>query len=257
MARSASDYLKLLQRLLPLGKAWTRAPSSVLYDLLLGLAAEPARVDLRVDDIPNERDTRTSSELLSQHENDLGLPDDCTSLADTIQERRQRAHQQLIALGQQTPAYFIDLAAALGFPGGTITEYSPFICGVSQSGDQCGPLSNLFHWTFNLPQEGQLTYFICGSSSSGDALQNYATNAVLECVIRKYKPAHTIVRFNYFGPAYDEAYDNAYDSPSGSIEDDLAWLTGAYSQAYDEAYDVGFGGAYDPDAYDDSFDTPI
>ena len=119
--KSAAEYRELLKSLLPKGSAWTRSTSSFLHEVMYGLAGEFSRIDGRSEDLLVERSTLTTSELISDHETDLGIPDDCSILAETLDERRQYANAKLIAYGRQNPAYFIELAAALGYSC-TITE---------------------------------------------------------------------------------------------------------------------------------------
>ena len=45
-ARSAADYLRMLQHLLPQGHAWTRAPDAVLTALLRATSDELERLDM-------------------------------------------------------------------------------------------------------------------------------------------------------------------------------------------------------------------
>ena len=83
---NTQDYLRLLQKLLPPGKAWTRDIDSRLTQLMHGEAEELARVDARSEDLKRERDTRRTLELITEHEADFDLPDICTDPAETITE---------------------------------------------------------------------------------------------------------------------------------------------------------------------------
>ena len=148
--RSAQEYRSLLASLLPEGRAWSRNLSSRLSEFLYGIAEEFARIENDALDLAIvERDTRTTSDLLEDHEFDLGLPDGCSDSSLLIAVRRREAHSKLIALGGQDKQYFIGLAAALGYPI-TITEFIPFWCGLGQSGDSCGDYWVIFFWQVNL-----------------------------------------------------------------------------------------------------------
>jgi len=256
MARSAKSYLRLLQSLLPLGRAWNRDEGSALTEFLYGEAEEFARVDKRSDDLLQERDTRYASELLVDHEIDLGLPDSCSTLSETIQERRSAAHAKLIALGQQNPAYFIEIAAAHGWTI-TITEFTPFWCGLGVCGEPCGDQDVIFHWlvTIDLSGGSEIIYFLCGSSESGDPLSFIAGTSSMICLLNKYKPAHTVLMFDFSGPAFDWAFDDAFDSffHGAGIDD---FIDGAYYHAFSPAFDVKYGGAFDADAYGIGFLQP-
>lgn len=72
MARDFASYKRLLQALLPRGRAWN-SDDLTREQLLSGKAVELSRVDFRVDDLQDERDTRTVRELLGEFESELGL----------------------------------------------------------------------------------------------------------------------------------------------------------------------------------------
>ena len=115
MAAKAEDYRRLLAALLPQGLIWPRDAESNLGRLLHSLAEELARIDARGGDLINEADPRTAFELLSQWEKVCGLPDECSALSETLAARRGAVLAKLTALGGQTPDYFIELAATLGY----------------------------------------------------------------------------------------------------------------------------------------------
>lgn len=252
--RTPTEYLRLLQSLLPKGRAWNRDEGSVLTEFLYGETDELSRVDGRSDDLLEERDTRYASELLIDHEIDLGLPDECAELPQTITERRRIAHSRLITLGQQNPAYFIELAAAYGWTI-TITEYKPFWCGVGAIGDPCGDQEVIFYWKVTIEYGGgDIIYFTSGSSEAGDPLSFIPVAATsLICMLNKYKPAHTTLLFDYSGPEFGKGYSSAfYSLPSG--EDD--YLEGSFWREFGAGFDVHYGGEYDKDALSGDFRKP-
>jgi len=251
MARIALDYLRLLQSLLPTGKAWNREEGSVLTETLYGNAEEFARVDLRSDNLLAERDTQKTTELLIDHEIDLGLPDECSGDNLTIAERRRIAHSKLIALGQQNPAYYIELAAAQGWTI-TITEFSPFWCGYHAMGDSCGEQTNIFYWKITITLGGgEIIYFTCGSSQCGDQLSYIVDTNSLICLLNKYKPGHTSLLFDYDGPEFDFAFGPGFDaSPySGAL-----YLTGGFSLGFSIGFERGSGAGFDQNGFDNGFE---
>lgn len=240
--RTPLEYLRLLQSLLPRGRAWNREEGSTLTEVLYGKADELSRVDSRSEDLLQERDTRYASELLTDHETDLGLPDDCEQLGETIQERRNIAHTQLITLGGQDKAYFITLAAALGFTI-AITEYTPFWCGLGASGSACGDQSNIFYWDVIISVDiAPEIYFICGSSQCGDPLIKTSVYDGLICRLTKLKPAHTEVRFEFDGAAFDTGFDTGFKSLPSESE---SYLEGGFTQGFSLGFDVRLGGGFD------------
>jgi uncharacterized protein YmfQ (DUF2313 family) len=252
--RTALEYLRLLQSLLPKGFAWNREEGSGLTEFLHGEAEEFSRVDSRSDDLVLlERDTRFASELLVDHETDLGLPDECSAGNETIQERRRIANTRLITLGQQNPAYFIELAAAYGYTI-TITEYTPFWCGIGRSGDPCGDQKTIFYWKVTIAYGGEnIVYFQSGSSESGDAISYIPGTTSFICMLNKYKPAHTTIIYDYDGPEFDEAFSSAFDALPSSDED---YLEGGFWRGFGQGFDVNYGGDFNTDAFGAGFKLP-
>jgi len=244
---NTQNYLRLLQRLLPTGRAWTRDIDSRLTQLMHGEAEELARIDARSEDLKRERDTRRTLELITEHENDFALPDICTDPAETITERRNVLHTKLITLGQQDKTYFINLAAALGYTI-TITEHRPFWVGYSYVGDPVGDQNVIFHWTVSSSYGAETIYFVVGSGAVGDPLVRYPSLTLLECTINKYKPGHTTVDFIYTGPDFSTAFDESFDSaPSGEAEH----LEGPFFRSFSDAFNVAYGGKFGRDFNND------
>lgn len=194
--RTPTEYKNQLQALLPPGRLWDalRANGSMADDLLAALAEEFARIDVRAEDLFRELDPRTASELLPEWEAWAGLPDVCTGSLATLQQRRNTLLSKLTSVGGQSRAYFVALAAALGYEV-TIDEFRPFTC---ETGcDQ--PLYNeewRFTWRVNAPEE-TIIEFTC-ESPCDESLRVWG-NELLECTILALKPAHTNVLFGYGG----------------------------------------------------------
>lgn len=193
---NTEHYLRQLQALLPLGDAWTREEEATLTQFLYALAEEFARIDGRVEDlVVNENDPRTTIEMLSDWERAFGLPDACTEAADTVAERHNVLHEKVTRIGDQSRQYFIDVAARVGYII-TITEFDTFNAG-DHAGDTVNGQNWRFAWRVNAPEE-TITEFKAGLSVAGDPLRDWG-NEILECVITKLKPAHTLVQFAYGG----------------------------------------------------------
>ena len=195
MGMTADDYLRQLQALLPQGSAWPRERDAVLTKLLGVFADEFARVDRRGQDLLDEADPRTTSDLLADWERVAGLPDTCLTAEQTVQQRRAALVSKLTSLGGQSRQYFIDMAAALGYPGATITEFRPLNCN-----DNCNSAMNdeseRFTWRINLPNSNTGVFIMNCNSSCNDALGAWG-DEVLECRINYFKPAHTTALFAY------------------------------------------------------------
>jgi hypothetical protein len=78
---AADAYARMMTALLPPGRLW-RLVGSVLSDLLLACADELARLDARVDDLLDEADPSTATELIPEYESELDLePSDGVAVA--------------------------------------------------------------------------------------------------------------------------------------------------------------------------------
>ncbi|AXK39612.1 YmfQ family protein [Crenobacter cavernae] len=194
MALTEQDYARQLADLLPVGAAWPREPDSALARLLAGLAIEFALIDARGDELLAESDPRTTYEMLADWERVAGLPDECTVPGGSMAARRGALLSRLTGVGGQSRAYFIGIAAALGYPGATVTEFRPFHC-QSACDDSLDPDPWRFVWRLNLPAASNVRY-MTAESAGDEALAEWG-DATIECVINRLKPAHTIVQFAY------------------------------------------------------------
>lgn len=220
-----TKYLRLLQSLLPRGAAWNRDDDSVLSQLLLGEAVEFARVHERSDDLITERDVRNSSELLFDHELDLGLPDECFVGTPTVQERKDAAYAKLTFRGRQNKTYFIELTSEMGADI-EIIEYQPFWCGVMGSGEPCGDQETIFYWTVITPWD---------------------TDSQVLCYLLKYKPAHTVLLFDYAQYAFNTAFSSAFDIYFGGGNFDYYAFSSAFDKTIGNIGDFAyyeFGGGF-------------
>lgn len=192
---TAAEYREQLKALLPPGQAFPRDPGTTLHDLLDGMSIELARVDARAGSLPQEANPRSSAELLPDWERVAGLPDKCSgAIEGTLQGRRNALLAKLTSTGGQSAAYFIELAAALGYDI-TIEVFRPFRAGHSFAGDLLtnGPWA--FTWLVRSPAVS-VTYFRAGQSAAGERLRTWG-NDTLECKLNQLKPAHTIALFAY------------------------------------------------------------
>lgn len=195
MARTADAYREQLKALLPPGQAFPRDTGSSMDDLLGAMAQELARIDGRGEALILEANPQTANELLADWERVAGLPDKCAgTLEETVQGRRNALLAKLSSTGGQSPAYFIEVAAALGYTV-TITEFRPFRAGLSEAGDALTNGDWVFYWQVNAPAT-TVIQFRASQSAAGDPLAAWGNDA-LECKLNQLKPAHTGVLFAY------------------------------------------------------------
>lgn len=194
VARDQAAYAETVIQHLPQGDAWSSEPGTTLRRLADWIGGELARVDLRADDLLREADPRETLEMLAEWEAEFGLPDPCMPLGATIGQRRAALHARMTAQGGQSRAYFIDVAAALGFTIG-IEEFWPFRVGAGRCGSPIYGESWAFAWRVRAPAH-TVTEFRLGRSGCGEPLRTWG-NAQLECVLARLKPAHTALIFAY------------------------------------------------------------
>lgn len=195
MALTAANYLANLQALLPQGFAWPRQADAALTKLLLAWADELARIDGRAADLVEEADPRTTTELLADWERVAGLPDSCVvayGVTQTAAQRRDALVAKLTTIGGQSAAYYIALAARLGYTI-TITEHKTFTVR-SKVNDPINDLPWRFTFTVNAPLNTVRRFTV--RSAVNEPLAAWG-NELLECVISRLKPAHTHVLFAY------------------------------------------------------------
>jgi uncharacterized protein YmfQ (DUF2313 family) len=177
---AASDYLAAIHALMPRGPSWPTDPGTTQDDVLSALvesfeASNVAAANLLTDAFPG-----STVNLLPEWEATLGLPDPCAGEAPTLQERQSQVLARFANSGGQSKAFFIALAATLGFPV-TIAQYTG---------------ADAYLWQVNALASNPV-YFRAGVSTPGAPLQLVANSDVLECVFNALKPAHTTVRFVY------------------------------------------------------------
>lgn len=189
MALTAADYKNQLRQLLPPGPAWDDVD-----ELLDGFSQELARIDARALALIEAADPSTTAELLAEWERVAGLPESCmagVSLTET--QRRQVLVTKLVNTGGASRAFFIALAAAAGYSI-TITEFFQFRVGMA-----VGNAVNGEDWPYAWMVHSAavtVSQFRTGKNRVGDPLRTWS-DAVLECLIKSHKPAHTVVIFAY------------------------------------------------------------
>lgn len=202
LSRALSDALDESRALLPVGSAWPRDPRSNLDKLLAGLSTWRGRLEVRAEDLLQESDPRTTSELLPDWEDAVGLPDECLPVPGSIAERRALILARLVGEGGGSRAFFESLARAIGY---TVTieehESDPARCGVARTGvGRCGGDLWDFVWSVRSPLI-LVRLARCGVARMGDPMGTFG-DALLRCVMERAAPAHTLVRFVADGLCY-------------------------------------------------------
>lgn len=148
---SRADYHQMLMDLLPRGRAWPRDGEDA--DLMLGWAAEYARVEQRGWDLLNEVDPRTTRELMPDWERFFELPGTASQ-----EQRRKELIAEWLAGGTLSRGDIDALLKVLGITA-SVHYWRPFRCGVSMCGD---PLATDWYstWTVTVyaPQDLDLVW---------------------------------------------------------------------------------------------------
>lgn len=194
IGQDADSYLQQLINLTPTGDAFPSDDQTNWVALLSAIAQTCARIDTNAVLLMNEAFPDTTTQLLPNWERVAGIPDDCSALGDTYEIRRLNLIAKLTSRGGQSKDYFIGVAAQLGYTV-TIFEYRPFRVGISAVGDPLCDARWWFVWRVDSALN-TIIWFRAGRSAAGEPLAIWG-NERLECVLKKYAPAHTIVQFGY------------------------------------------------------------
>lgn len=194
--RSVSDYREQMRQLLPPGPAWEADFYPNFHRILDALSPEFVRIDDRALDLLNEMFPGTINELLPDWERVMGLPDDCMGPSSSFGERKQEVYRRFSAIGEQRKAYFISIANRFGYPDASINEWRAPRWGRSRFGaSRFGSWGAQFVWELNLGSRiasgARFGFSVWGSRFGSNP------NSFIECIIRRYAPAHTVVLFNY------------------------------------------------------------
>lgn len=214
-AELIEKYRRLLRKLFPQGRAWDDVRQDDI-GFLQGVAGEFARIDERAKDLLAEFNPATSTEMLEDWEDLLGLPDPCVGDTEDLNERRQQAAQKLAAVGGMSAPYFETVAESLGFDA-IVTDVQEFRVGKSRVGDaltnpfdsdkdvfrvgrnRVGDELKTFGWRYIFEVNVEATVvepFRVGYGRAGDPLVEFG-NEILECTIARLKPAHTGAFFTF------------------------------------------------------------
>lgn len=180
---SVEQYQQQLISLLPAGAAWQCNEGDELSKLMLGIAAEFARIDDESDHLIEQIVPSGITSLLARWEKDYGLPDDLSADEPTEQERLAALAQKYLVWGSQSREFLTAIyKSAAGVRTAEIREYKERLFG-----DDFGENYSGTGWQFVV--EFHIT-----------ADDNYETRrlmALLEKRIRNIIHAHKVASFKY------------------------------------------------------------
>ncbi len=193
MATSGVEKFKnSLKKYFPRGVAWNLKNDSNIAKLIESFSLEFCRIQDRFNVLLKEIDPRNADELLTDWEESLGLPDECSSLGASVEERQNQVLQKLTNTGGSSFEYFENVALNLGFVV-NVSDFCRFKAGQSHAGDNLTN-ANWDHW-FQVAMSAEFTtIFKAGSGKAGQKLIEVG-NDTLECTFKKLKPAQSEVLF--------------------------------------------------------------
>ncbi len=184
------SWARLLVKLLPKGAIWKHHVffqggvwvGSTLGVLLSVFGSEIARVYGLYITLIKEAVPGLSDDLLAEWESVAGLPDACTPLSQTEDERRAAVHQHItqgkgninMAELNQSEQFWIDYAANLGYTIDIGYQADYFRVG-DRVGERLGDTESLYTWVI-----------------AGDA------DDFLKCLFERDKPAYTKIVWSTF-----------------------------------------------------------
>jgi uncharacterized protein YmfQ (DUF2313 family) len=112
---SQAEMEKVQADFLPNGKAWEgkNVPETNLYKLLYGISGEALRLSNLMNLISSQDDITITTDLITQWESAVGIPDHCFKTNVSLEQRRIQVLVKL-ALKADTRQSFIDIAALFG-----------------------------------------------------------------------------------------------------------------------------------------------
>ena len=189
-----TGYLHQLQALLPRGRAWPRDLRAVLTALVDAIAQGKARLDRRAAALLLEAHPSSATELLPEWERMLGLPDECSSLASGIAERRAAVLHRYAGQPDLSTGSFRAIARSFGVDI-EILEHDQAEAEKIEGIDTTNGKWR-FVWWITIPTEADARYFDMLSDVNTPFLA-IARNTELECRLRKAAPAHTLLVIGY------------------------------------------------------------
>lgn len=191
---NADAYVLLQYQLQPSGPAWPREGDNMGARIHPPTAAAMATWHARINEMVDEADARTTSELLTDWERVVGLPDPCLTAPTSTDERRRRVAARLVYQGGQSATFFIGLLGRLGYSASTVTTFAPMKCG-----SKCNAALNQGGWRNGWRVGVQAAANKKAMKVSGrcnDPLASWGDPG-LACLLARYKPAHTVLLISY------------------------------------------------------------
>ena len=182
-------YLEQLKALIPPGRAWSRERGTTLGAFLESAAHELAEIDGEAVALLFDIRPATTTELLPDWERVAGLPDNCSSLASTLVERRASLLTKIVTRLNLNPSTFEEIGLSFGVVL-TVEEHDQSRAGTSTALNTGGGRWRHVWWV-TVPSSADIRAFDMNSDVNTPLL-NIDRNTELECRLQKASPAHTL-----------------------------------------------------------------
>jgi len=166
---------------------------STLRKILIGLASEWLNFRSKINEVSNEYNPKTTTQLIDEWEQFVGIPDNCIPVASTIEQRRLNVLLKLAGINATTEKQFKNVASILGYnievSNGVSTSTFPLTLPFLLISEASAPFTIVITLPSSIKPSGfPLTFPFTLTSQQP---------AILDCLFNKLKPANTQLFFRY------------------------------------------------------------
>ena len=166
---------------------------STLRKILIGLASEWLNFRSKINEVSNEYNPKTTTQLIEEWEQFVGIPDNCIPVASTIEQRRLNVLLKLAGINAATEKQFKNVASILGYnievSNGVSTSTFPLTLPFLLISEALAPFTIVITLPSSIQPNGfPLTFPFTLTSQQP---------AILDCLFNKLKPANTQLFFRY------------------------------------------------------------
>lgn len=166
---------------------------STLRKILIGLASEWLNFRSKINEVSNEYNPKTTTQLIDEWEQFVGIPDNCIPVASTIEQRRLNVLLKLAGINATTEKQFKNVASILGYnievSNGVSTSTFPLTLPFLLISEGSAPFTIVITLPSSIKPSGfPLTFPFTLTSQQP---------AILDCLFNKLKPANTQLFFRY------------------------------------------------------------
>lgn len=166
---------------------------STLRKILIGLASEWLNFRSKINEVSNEYNPKTTTKLIEEWEQFVGIPDDCIPVASTIEQRRLNVLLKLAGINATTEKQFKNIASILGYnievSNGVSTSTFPLTLPFLLISEASAPFTIVITLPSSIQPNGFALTFPFTLTSQQPA--------ILDCLFNKLKPANTQLFFRY------------------------------------------------------------